>query len=775
MHQTDSPPPTKGPASNATLKRPKHFATLIRRMSASSAAREALMLSVNAAICLSVVEIAYFTIHAGPAPGSWLYIVATLFAGATLFCAFAAATTGLTGALDKRFPWTSHLSHLSAVFAAMPQLFVTAHLLKWFEMNTQLSLAVLAVTLVAITVVIHRFRLADWSLVLISCLSALFCISTLHADFSLSRVSPDKLDLYFIYLHAMPIVSLMLTAFLYLVVRHLKQRTAPLAFALMSLATGVLLLYIVLPRLPINAPELETYLILVFSSAIAFGCTRAQLIRKLKVALPIWLGGLLVSVGLLVFTPQDIGIMWSISNATVASASVVKEMDLFEASFDNTIELFRKQPEYRKGKRAVATANQWNRTHANRDKHRYNVLLITIDAFRHDALGRYRTIEKSYTPNLDRYIKTSTYFKNTYAQGGWTSISLPALIWSKYPRLIKFKPIFEDNKLELHMSRTPPPGRRMKLRFQSPLREPDPNVAKVLGKQRFRTYAITNDAKTTYFNPKLGFSKHFENILYPKTVRKQFKDREMRKMELDEVATNSTIETIEADGKGPFFIWTHLFAPHSRYRPPEGYGVPIDGYEGEVYFADMMVGRILSALKRAGKDKDTVVIITGDHGESFGEHKDSYHGTELYDHAVKVPMIFHMPGQRHAHEVATPVGLIDIAPTILDTIGVPIPNTMHGITLRPVVAKRGRTFDRPPVYLQTWKQRLNGKYAINLTAVVYQDHKLIMDVIKKSFSLFNLKNDPMEMTNLLEKRDHASTELFHRLGGYLQGWRQIRR
>jgi arylsulfatase A-like enzyme len=125
--------------------------------------------------------------------------------------------------------------------------------------------------------------------------------------------------------------------------------------------------------------------------------------------------------------------------------------------------------------------------------------------------------------------------------------------------------------------------------------------------------------------------------------------------------------------------------------------------------------------------------------------------------------------------IETPVGLIDIIPTIIDLAGRRIPTSIQGITLLPAIREGAPTFDRPPVYLETWKSRISGKRTLNLIAVVRDKHKLIMDDIKKTFSLYELEKDPMETSNLLENPSVSTDKLFHRLGGYLLGWRDIKR
>jgi arylsulfatase A-like enzyme len=172
----------------------------------------------------------------------------------------------------------------------------------------------------------------------------------------------------------------------------------------------------------------------------------------------------------------------------------------------------------------------------------------------------------------------------------------------------------------------------------------------------------------------------------------------------------------------PWFLWVHLFDPHGPYEPPapfdsayaqglqpsvgdatpvlEQYDVApylrdslagvtsvpwvVAQYDGEISYADSQLGRVLDRLEASGSLERTLVLVNGDHGESFGEHDVWFdHGDDLYDAATWVPLAVKLPGGAHAGgRVADPVELVDLAPTILDVLGVAAPASMQGRTLR---------------------------------------------------------------------------------------------
>ncbi len=148
---------------------------------------------------------------------------------------------------------------------------------------------------------------------------------------------------------------------------------------------------------------------------------------------------------------------------------------------------------------------------------------------------------------------------------------------------------------------------------------------------------------------------------------------------------------------------------------------------------------------------------------------------ELFNESVKVPLIMRLPGQTEGGRITSATGIIDVAPTILDFLKVPIPDSMQGFSLRPLMERSRSAAQRPPVFMETW--RYNGKSEqrnIQLVGVVQGDYKLILDSVNRTMAMFHLKRDPMELHNLLESDPDAATrERFYLLGAYLIGWAEL--
>src|SRR5262249_21672994 len=124
----------------------------------------------------------------------------------------------------------------------------------------------------------------------------------------------------------------------------------------------------------------------------------------------------------------------------------------------------------------------------------------------------------------------------------------------------------------------------------------------------------------------------------------------------------------------PFFVWVHLYDPHAPYEPPAPFKArfPRSPYDGEVAFADAQVGRLLDWLDHAGHRKDTLVVVTSDHGEGLGDHGEDEHMLFVYDSTLRVPLILSRPGVLPAGaRVAGQFRSVDLVATLLELIGAP--------------------------------------------------------------------------------------------------------
>jgi choline-sulfatase len=145
---------------------------------------------------------------------------------------------------------------------------------------------------------------------------------------------------------------------------------------------------------------------------------------------------------------------------------------------------------------------------------------------------------------------------------------------------------------------------------------------------------------------------------------------------------------LQADRERPFFAWVHLYDPHTPYEAPEPFrsrfpSTMIGAYDAEIATADAQVGRLLDALDAEGRLDNTLVVVTGDHGEMLGEHGEQSHGFFIYDAATHIPVIVSGPGVP-AREVPDQIRIVDLMPTALELLHVAVPKQVQGVSLMPL-------------------------------------------------------------------------------------------
>src|SRR6185295_1902520 len=204
----------------------------------------------------------------------------------------------------------------------------------------------------------------------------------------------------------------------------------------------------------------------------------------------------------------------------------------------------------------------------------------------------------------------------------------------------------------------------------------------------------------------------------------------------------------------PFFAWVHLYDPHAPYAAPEPFASRFPAtmhgaYDAEVAFADAQVGRLLDALGKArGR---TIVVVTGDHGESLGDHQEQQHGFFVYDAVTQVPLIIAAPGIS-PRASTDQVRIVDIMPTVLQAAGIAVPAAVQGKSLLP--AARGERLDLLALS-ETWYPRYHYGWS-ELTAVRDGRYKFIAAPRRE---LYDLLNDPAERTNLADSSPQRAAAL----------------
>ena len=368
-----------------------------------------------------------------------------------------------------------------------------------------------------------------------------------------------------------------------------------------------------------------------------------------------------------------------------------------------------------------------------------NIILIVIDALRQDHVGTYGYYRNT-TPNIDKLAEKSIVFQNAISQATWTKPSIASLFTSTYPskHLTYYENLFEG-----HI------GTNM-------LSDSFTTIAEKMMENGYKTYGWVNNGN---IGPEFNFNQGFNEYKHIKS---------------DNIMTAQLMDIIENHDKDDkFFMYLHYLGAHSPYTPAGRYKdlfmeddheyvnttgknkddyrklkvskgqleYIISQYDGEIRQSDARVGEILSILEKNGLTEKTIVIITSDHGESFKDNPKRFgHGHHPYETQIKVPLIIHIPGNDyHPMKIGSQVGLIDIAPTILNMTGIEIPNEMDGINMIPLI--KGFNTNRS-VYSE--RIRVDSTFV----ALKNGEWKYIIDIKTKKGKLFNLKEDPYEFQEL---------------------------
>jgi choline-sulfatase len=332
-----------------------------------------------------------------------------------------------------------------------------------------------------------------------------------------------------------------------------------------------------------------------------------------------------------------------------------------------------------------------------------NVLLITLDTLRPDALGF--VSGHNPTPAIDRLAREGFAFPSAVSPVPLTFPSHAALMTGRLPRTLGLR----DNGQLLPENPT--------------------TLAQRLAESGYATAAFVSGYPLhSTFGLGRGFARYDDAFDSGKD------DQPERKAPATVVAARSWL----ASAKSPWFLWVHLYDPHYPYEPPQEYRRPGDrgAYDGEVAFADAAIGELLRDAAR--ERSETLTVFAGDHGESLGEHGEGTHGFFVYDSTLLVPLIFHFPGHVPRGSSSAGARLIDVTPTILDLLGLPRREPPDGKSVTALFHSRGAAAEA--AYVETYQPWLSYGWA-PLRAMRLQGWKLI-DAPRPE--LYDLHSDPDE-------------------------------
>lgn len=363
----------------------------------------------------------------------------------------------------------------------------------------------------------------------------------------------------------------------------------------------------------------------------------------------------------------------------------------------------------------------------------YNFLLLTVDTVRYDhtSFGGY---PRDTTPELAKFVKRSANFTFANAPSAGTMASIPAILTSKF---------FHSG---IALEEDVPPG--------SPPRLKDVNtlLPELFKKKGYSTGAILSHE---YFND-WGMDQGVDD--YDNSVGEKRDPSAVT----SGILTDRSIAWIGKQRNKKWFLWTHYIDPHGYYVSHPGdtsYGdTEMDLYDGELHFTDKHLAKLLDYIARSPDGNKTIIAITSDHGDAFGEHGYINHAQDLHREILHVPLIIYVPNIE-PRAIPGAVSPIDIFPTFADLIGADISDlNIEGESLVPQLFY-GKDAEHRIVFSET-------NYPKPLRAVVNSRYKLILDLKNNVSRLWDLKKDPMEKKNVWTKDKKGYDEM----RGYLNEW-----
>jgi len=403
-----------------------------------------------------------------------------------------------------------------------------------------------------------------------------------------------------------------------------------------------------------------------------------------------------------------------------------------------------------------------------------NVILITMDTMRADYLSCYGRPDQT-TPNLDALARKGARFELVHSTSAVTPVSHASILTglNQYRHGLRVVCALSGYRLPENI----------------------PTLATRLKAAGYHTAAIHSSFNVSAF---FGFDHGFDtfesfdaemHVEVPKDDSAEdtgggLADWNVRKLQRRSDETTNMVLDYLKGAKTPFFLWIHYWDPHdAMLLPPPDFRDYRRGlarlsapeqhkalYTAEVEYQDQQIGRLLDDLEQTGFFEHSMMVVTADHGEGLGEHGWASHRI-LYQEQMHVPLIVRVPGGKAGLEVNQLVGVVNIAPTVLDYVGLESNDVreLDGVSLRPLL--EGRTLPAQTLYAD----QING-YDFNarmvrtrpqadfLYSITRDPWKLIYRPSRFDESeLYDLRDDPDEENNLWSKELDVRRDLTREL------------
>ena len=440
-----------------------------------------------------------------------------------------------------------------------------------------------------------------------------------------------------------------------------------------------------------------------------------------------------------------------------------------------------------------------------------NILLIVMDTTRVDHLSWY-SYQKKTTPHIDAFAVDALTYTRAYATASWTLPSIASLLTGTYPGYHGAHRI-ETTETYLPMNALDD----TKTTLAELLKQAGYNTAGIVSceflTERFglhQGFTYFDDTISSYLFALSTFGAvQFLNHFFP--VIDYLSSKGLYGYSVADQVNRSALSWIDENGQGdPFFLFLHYFDPHHPYLPehlgtdpkhiPDGIGeryrkdyvnyidmerdlidsvrwgqkplLPderdylINNYDREISELDKKIGEVFQKLQELDLYDTTLIIVTADHGESFGEHNLMLHGVHLYEDTIHVPLLIKYPlCDTQKGFIDYPVSLTGVVPTLCSYLSIPTPDCIQGAPFNQPHHQKiiAQNFFDQNLKQQKWADRLNH----DLISLHVGDYKYIA-VSAGEDQLFNLTEDPQETNNIIHRDNHTRSDMRNLLAMYTE-------
>ena len=367
-----------------------------------------------------------------------------------------------------------------------------------------------------------------------------------------------------------------------------------------------------------------------------------------------------------------------------------------------------------------------------------NVVVVTLDTLSARHLSQYGN-QRIETPAFGRVAAEGILFEQATATVPLTLPSHTSMFTGTYPM---FNGVRDNGGYYV--------------------RDDSETLAEVLGAAGYRTGAFV---AAFVVDSRWGLDQGFERY------HDDFNFREFERISLDSVqrpgdeVLEAALDWMDGVKEERFFSWIHLYDPHWPYEAPEPWASRVSGYseapyDAEVLFTDSLVGQLLDWLDENELAEDTLLVLMGDHGESLGRHREGAHGFFIYDAAMQVPFLLRAPYRQIGRGLRVPAQVrgIDLMPTVLELVGVPIPGDVQGASL--VSLADGTETD---LGLWAYSESLYPRNHYGWSPLHSLRNGLLHFISAPRPELFEVFDDPRETRNFAPERPGQVRQLQARL------------